>query len=108
MRPRVHDCFARSKGMPVVEWNEPVTPLTTSRSPRVWLTMLEVDLPGKTLKTRVQHHHGLADEDTKYENQITALYKNVLQAFAKQFGDATRCFLMRAPESVELVGQYLP
>lgn len=94
--------------MPVVECNEPLTPLSAQRSPRVWLTMLEEDLPGKWLKTRVQLHHGLVDEDTKYENRITALYKTVLQAFAKQFGEATRCFLIRAPEAVELVGQYLP
>lgn len=94
--------------MPVVECNEPLTPLSVLRSPRVWLTMLEEDLPGKWLKTRVQLHHGLVDEDTKYENRITALYKTVLQAFGKQFGDTTRCFLIRAPEAVELIGQYLP
>jgi len=94
--------------MPVVECNEPLTPLSTLRSPRVWLSMLDEDLPGKWLKTRVQLHHGLVDEDTKYENRVTALYKTVLQAFAKQFGDSTRCFLLRAPEAVELVGQYLP
>ena len=88
--------------------NEPIMPLAMPRSPRVWLTMLNPDLPGKLVRIQVQLNHGLVEEEKpRLDDQLLALYTAVIQKFARLHGDATRCFLVRAPESIELAGLHV-
>ena len=88
--------------------NEPVTPLATMRSPRVWQTILNPELPGKILLAQVQLNHALVDEDNQnLDKRLLALYTGLIQKFAVLHGEGTRCFLVRAPESLNLVGHHI-
>lgn len=85
--------------------NSPIVPLTTQRSARLWQTMLQPGLPGTLLLSKIQLNHGVVDDSPlKFEDRILALYTAVVKKFATLHGETSRCFLMRAPESVELVG----
>ena len=64
--------------------NEPVAPLTRLRSPRIWLAMLNPDLPGKLVHTNIQLNHGhtiFEDAPNKFDKQLLELYTKVLQTF---------------------------
>ncbi|MEI6234836.1 MAG: hypothetical protein WCT04_17415 [Planctomycetota bacterium] len=88
--------------------NEPVAPLSTLRSPRVWQTILSPDLPGKIMLAQMQLNHGLVDDDEqKLDKKLMALYGAVIAKFAALHGDGTRCFLVRAPESLNVVGHHI-
>jgi len=89
----------------IVVCNEPVTPLGSLRSPRMWLAMLDTDLPGKLMKSEIQLNHALADEEKPLlDDRLVALYTAVVKKFAALHGESTKCFLVRVPESLELVG----
>src|ERR1043165_8798569 len=88
--------------------NEPVTALSTLRSPRVWQTILNPDLPGKIMLSQVQLIHALVEEDLQdLDKRLLALYSAVISKFAALHGDSTRCFLVRAPESINLIGHHI-
>ncbi len=88
--------------------NEPIAPLSGMRSPRVWLNMLNADLPGKLVRVQVQLNHGLIEEEKpRLDDELMALYTAVIQKFSKLHGESTRCFLARAPESLDLVGLHV-
>src|SRR5437868_13470709 len=88
--------------------NEPVQPLANLRTPRIWQTILSPDLPGKIALSRIQLNHALVDEERpSLDKRLLALYTNVIAQFAKLHGDSTRCFLVRAPESLNLVGHHV-
>lgn len=88
--------------------NEPVKPLTTLRLPRVWQTILSADLPGKILLAQVQLNHGLVDAERQdLDKRLLALYGAVVRKFAEKHGEGTKCFLVRAPESFNLLGHHI-
>src|SRR5438876_943850 len=87
--------------------NEPVKPLASLRSARLWQTMLRPGIPGTLILSQIQLNHGLTDDSPlKLEERILGLYLEVVRKFGALHGENTRCFLMRAPESVELVGMH--
>src|SRR5881392_3233104 len=89
----------------IVVCNEPVAPLSGMRSPHLWLAMLESDLPGKLLKSQIQLNHGLTEEEKPLlDDKLAALYTAVMKKFAALHGETTKCFLVRVPESLRLVG----
>jgi galactokinase len=70
--------------------------------------MLQPGIPGTLLLSQVQINHGLTDESPiKFEDRVLTLYLDVVKRFAALHGDNTRCFLMRAPESLELLGMHI-
>ena len=88
--------------------NEPVAALKAMRSARLWRTLLQPGLPGTLLLARIQLNHGLTDESPiKFEARVLALYMAAIEKFAALHGAESRCFLMRAPESLELVGLHV-
>ncbi|HLX61863.1 MAG TPA: hypothetical protein VKX17_11320 [Planctomycetota bacterium] len=88
--------------------NEPVAPLTTLRSPRVWQTILNPELPGKIMLSHVQLNHALVHEEQQdLDKRLLKLYGAVIAKFAALHGESTRCFLVRAPESINLVGHHI-
>lgn len=88
--------------------NEPVTPLSTLRSPRMWQTILNPDLPGKIMQSQVQLNHALVEEDEQdLDKRLLALYSAVIGKFGALHGEGTRCFLVRAPESINLIGHHI-
>ena len=88
--------------------NEPVKPLETLRSPRVWQAILNPDLPGKILLAQVQLNHGLIDEEQQtLDKRLLALYAAMVAKFAALHGDGTKCFFVRAPESFNLLGNHI-
>jgi galactokinase len=88
--------------------NEPIVPLTSMRSPRLWQLMLQPGVPGALLYSKIQLNHGLVDDSpAKFEDRILPMYAAVLKKFAELHGDETRCFMLRAPESLDLVGLHV-
>ncbi|HYG76995.1 MAG TPA: hypothetical protein VEK08_18460 [Planctomycetota bacterium] len=93
---------------PLVVSNEPVAPLSSVRSPRIWQTMLDVDLPGKMIKSQIQLNHNLTEEEKPLlDDRILKMYAAVTRQFGKLHGESTKCFLVRAPESLDLVGIHI-
>lgn len=85
--------------------NEPVSQLKNMRTPRLWLAMLDSDLPGKLMKSEIQLNHALADEEKPLlDDRLVALYTAAVKKFAALHGENTKCFLVRVPESLDLVG----
>ncbi len=88
--------------------NEPIVPLSSLRSPKMWQLMLQPGVPGTLILSKIQLNHGLVDESpAKFENKVLDLYTALVKKFAELHGDGTKCFLMRAPESLDLVGLHL-
>ena len=88
--------------------NEPIVPLASLRTPKMWQLMLQPGVPGTLILSKVQLNHGLVDESpAKFENTIVDLYSAVVKKFAALHGDSTKCFMMRAPESLDLVGLHV-
>lgn len=88
--------------------NEPVVPLTSMRSPRLWQLMLQPGVPGALLYSKIQLNHGVVDDSpAKFEDRILPMYADVLKKFAALHGEESRCFMLRAPESLDLVGLHV-
>jgi len=94
--------------MPNVVCNEPLRAQVAPRSPKTWTAMLAPDLPGKRVLVEIQLNHGLGeDEKPLLDTRLLQLYTAVTAKFGQLHGDTTRCFLLRAPESLDLVGLHV-
>jgi len=94
--------------MPNVVCNEPLVSQVTARAPKTWAAMLAPDLPGKRVLVEIQLNHGIGeDEKPLLDTRLLQLYTALTARFGQLHGDATRCFLVRAPESLDLVGLHV-
>ena len=88
--------------------NEPVVPMTSMRSARLWRTLLQPGLPGTLILSKIQLNHGVVDESPiKFEDRVLAAYVAVVNKFIALHGEAAKGFMMRAPEALDLVGLHV-